>query len=273
MLTKDNILGWQSDLDAFESAIYANVGVVSTADPYGGLPLEMAWVDPRSSLGSWLYRWLPSASRNMHRNVGAMKIHNAWVVSRHGDEGKLFAAQDRIGAENNGRWTREKPLFQDSDRPGVPSARKGQYAKSNTFLLLHGSRSVNIAGILRKSLVLPNQLAGVAITGALFGPSLYFSDDFKKSAGYTSLSGSYWSSGSGAIKGRQAFMFLADTVLGNPYLASGAMDCVRAPSGFHSVFGKADHTRIGGYGTLKNNEWVVYKTEQCMLRYLVEFSA
>ena len=196
MLTKDNILGWQSDLDAFESAIYANVAAVGDADPYGGLPLEMAWIDPRSSIGSWLYRWAQSATRNKHSNVGTMRILNAWVVSRHGDERVLAATQEEISKENNGRWTRERPLFQDDARPGIPSESKERYAKSNTHLLFHGTRSINVVGLLRKSFCLPQHLVGVSITGALYGNSIYHADDWKKSAGYTSLTSSYWASGS-----------------------------------------------------------------------------
>jgi len=40
-----------------------------------------------------------------------------------------------------------------------------------------------------------------------------------KSAGYCSLNNSYWARGSGAINNRKAFMFIADVVLGNPYVA------------------------------------------------------
>jgi hypothetical protein len=67
---------------------------------------------------------------------------------------------------------------------------------------------------------LPKQLVGVAINGAAFGPGIYWADDWRKSAGYCSLGGSYWVRGSGGIQNRGAFMFTADVVLGMPWLCS-----------------------------------------------------
>ncbi len=67
-------------------------------------------------------------------------------------------------------------------------------------------------------------------------------------------------------------MFVADVVLGNPYLAPEGHGYVSPPSGCHSVFGKGGHSRFAG-GTLQNNEWIVYDVDQYNLRYLIEFSA
>lgn len=268
ILSKDNIMGWKSDLDAFESALYSVTDAEEIdADPFGGMPLTMNWIDVKGSLGSWLARWASRATLNRHGWVGDMKVHNIWKVERHGDEKRFYTCQDRVAAEKNRRWSKEKALFQNDKRPEFDKTRTKAYKDSNTALLFHGTRSVNVSGILRKSLLMPRQLVGVVITGAMFGPGLYFADDWKKSAGYTSLSGSYWSGGSGSVRGRHAFMFLVDTVLGNPHVASGPSGYTSAPRGHHCVFGKAGHSHV------QNNEWIVYKTEQHILRYLVEFSA
>ena len=106
----------------------------------------------------------------------------------------------------------------------------------------------------------------MVITGAMFGPGLYFADDWKKSAGYTSLHDSYWSGGGGAVRGRDAFMFAADVVLGNPYVAPQAHGYTGPPHGHHSIYGKAGHSGV------QNNEFIVFRAEQNQLRYLIEFT-
>jgi poly [ADP-ribose] polymerase len=139
------------------------------------------------------------------------------------------------------------------------------YNDSNTALMFHGTRSVNVTGILRESLRLPKQLVGVVITGAMFGSGVYFADDWKKSAGYTSMRGSYWSAGDGAVRGRGAFMFLTDVVCGNPHVAPYSHGYTGPPAGTHCIFGKAGHSGV------MNNEWIVFNANQFQLRYLVEF--
>jgi poly [ADP-ribose] polymerase len=64
-------------------------------------------------------------------------------------------------------------------------------------------------------------------------------------------------------------MFLADVAVGTMYIAPEATTTTRAaPKGYHSVWGKAHHTRSWG-GTLAHDEFIVYRQEQQTLRYLV----
>jgi len=262
VLSKDNIFSWQQDLDAFEQALYSENIEAPDTDPFGGMDIDMSWVAPDSDLGKWLYRWAPSATRGRHSYLGKMRIHNLWRVERKGDFNKIANMQKECQVKGNC----EKPLFQGA-RPDLGD--KGpSYYSSNTCLLYHGSRSVNVSSILRKSFLSPRQLTGVTITGAMFGiAAAYLADDFAKSAGYTSLDNSYWSSGSGAVKGRKAFLFLVDSVLGIPYVAPGPRGFSGPPNGYHSVFGKA------GVSGVQNNEFIVYDTRQLMIRYLIEFNA
>ena len=125
---------------------------------------------------------------------------------------------------------------------------------------------MNISGILRTGLRLPRELVGVAITGAYLGPGCYWADDWRKSDGYTSRQGTYWAGGAGAIKGRGAFMFIGDVALGTPYVSRSSYSGIKPPHGFHSVAG------LAGRNSVQNNEWVVYNTDQQILRYLVEYS-
>src|SRR5439155_14964221 len=139
---------------------------------------------------------------------------------RHADTDQLPSVQEEVLADKP--KIEERPHYQPKKRADTKGAEAKRFQASNTSLLFHGTRSVNVRGILREALRMPKELVGVVITGAMFGPGLYFADDWKKSAGYTSLTNSYWSGGSGAIAGRGAFMFAADVVLGQPFVAPHA---------------------------------------------------
>jgi hypothetical protein len=265
ILSKNNILAWQNDLDAFESALYAtDIEQDPDVDPFDGMELTMEWLPPDSALGKSLHEWWPQATANRHGWVGNMTVKHLWRVERHADKDKIPAAQEEVLAEKP--KITERPLFQLDKRADLKAAEAKRYQATNTALLFHGTRSVNVRGILREALRLPKQLVGVVITGAMFGPGLYFADDWKKSAGYTSLHGSYWSGGGGAVKGRHAFMFAADVVLGNPFVAPQAHGYTGPPQGHHSIFGKAGHSGV------QNNEFIVFRPHQNRLRYLIEFT-
>jgi len=265
ILSQDNILNWRNDLDAFESALYStDIEHEPEFDPFEGMRLKMEWVDPSSKAGKFLHKWWPTASNNRHSYIRDMRIKNLWSVQRDADQGKLEAAQDEILSAKP--KIGERASFQPKKRDDLPKKEQKRFADSNTSLLFHGTRSVNVSGILRESLRMPKQLVGVVITGAMFGPGIYFADDWKKSAGYTSLTNSYWSGGSGAVKGREAFMFAVEVALGNPYVAPKWGGYTSPPDGHHCVYGKS------GASGVQNNEFIIYKPEQHRLRYLAEFS-
>ena len=272
LLSSDNISLWQQDLDAFESALYvADLGEIETDNPLGDLPLKMEWLSPQSELGEFIHGWMPKASRNVHYGVGNMKVKNAWLVDRNGDEAKLRKHQEKV---TKTRWTtQERPLHQPKSRADLTRDAQKLFTRSGTHFFFHGTRSVNVSGILRESLRLPRQLVGVAITGAMFGPGMYWADDWRKSAGYTSLRGSYFSGGSGGVSRRGAFMFVADVCLGKPYVAPGPSGYTKPPSGFHSVFGKGRFAQSGSSNNsgVQNNEFITYERDSHRLRYLVEF--
>jgi hypothetical protein len=264
ILTQDNIMLWQADLDAFEAAKLTTTNVeAKESNPLDGMGVEMNWVNINSSEWSWLKDFCAKSTRNRHGGLGAMNIKNVWAVRKPTLETGFLACQKRISGQKP--RTNEKPMFEPKKRPDLNGSAK-EHSASRTALLFHGTRSVNVSGILTKSLLLPKQLVGVQITGAMYGPGLYFADDWKKSAGYCSLRNSYWAGGSDGVKGRSAFMFLVDTVLGKPHVAAGPSGYTKPPTGTNSVFGKA-----GRY--VQNNEWIVYDSNQHALKYLVEFDA
>lgn len=273
ILSSNNIVSWQQDLDAFESALTGQDQVESDSEiePFHGLPLHMEWIDPKTDLGKFLTYWWPRATANRHGHIKSMKIKNLWKVDRHGDEEKFTKMQDKIYSEINGAKLSDRPLFQPDERHDVDPKRREVFAGSNTSLLFHGTRSVNVKGILEKSLLLPKQLVGVSINGAMFGPGLYMADDWKKSAGYTSLSNSLYSRGNGGVAGRSAFMFALDVTVGQPFVAPGPRGYTSPPNGAHCVFGMGrSHGKSQNSG-VENNEWVVFQNAQSRLKYLCEF--
>mgnify|MGYP000855920025 CR=1 FL=1 len=131
----------------------------------------------------------------------------------------------------------------------------------NVKELFHGTRSANMPGILSTHLKLPNQLHGVHITGAMFGPGLYFSSQSTKSSQYSCSR-----FGGSANKYLTSFMFLADVALGRIKKEEYAKYYLKAPAGYHSVMG------VKGKSLL-HDEYIIYKEAQQHLRYIIEFKA
>lgn len=267
LLTKDNIFAWQQDLDAFESALTSTVDETSLEeDPFGGIPIHMEWIDPTTKLGKFIYGWWPKATANRHYGIDKLTVKNVWTVQRMDDIGNVAKYQNKILKESLS--IRERPLHQPPERYDLTPEENSRYYDTNTALLLHGSRTVNIGNIIKTSFKFPKELVGVAITGAMFSGNnaIYYADDIKKSAGYTSYSGSYYARGSGGVSGRGAFMFCVNVVLGNVYVAPRSYPYLAPPDKKHAIMGKA------GVSGVQNNEYIVFDKKQCEIKYLVEFN-
>ena len=277
ILSKDNIRLWQADIDAFETALQnADIEETGSEDDavMAGIPADLEFLPLDSELGKYISEWWVSATRNRHSHVGGLKVKNLWRVSRHGDDKVMLRAQDDTINEMPKSWNNERPLHQDKKRLDLSSAQRRVHWESNTALMFHGTRSINVPGIVRENLRFPNQLKGVIITGAMFGPGSYFADDWKKSAGYCSNprpGRSTYYGGGGEVQGRNAFMFAFDVICGNPHVAPDAYGFTQPPSPHHCVFGKAGHTSSWGRsGGLMNNEWIIYKKGRIEMKYLAE---
>lgn len=277
ILSSDNISNWQLDLDAFETALQADELKVeatdTTVDVMQGIPADVSWIDAKDAIGQWLYRWWPSTKTDRNNLAGRrLTLHNLWRVDRHGDLAKFRTVQQQILKEMPARWKEERPNHQTKDRPDLNQMERDLYWGSNTALTIHGTRPVNVPGIVRESFRLPKELVGVVITGQMFGPGIYQADDWQKSANYCGSGDSYYGS-QGQVKGRKSFMFLCDTICGVPYLSMDAHGFSTPPAGHHCVLGKAGVTASWGRkGGLLNNEWIVYRKDRTILRYLAEVS-
>ena len=259
ILTPEVVNQWNSDLDAFESI---SDSPTSSADfSLANLNLrKLKFVPSDEDKGSWIYKWFPTATRNRHSYIShGLKIKNLWFVERIGDVDKLTAYQKSIGkcSHSHTNEVLHQPKRKDTFDADL-------YNKTNTMFLIHGTRSVNVKGLLEKSFLLPKELSNVQINGALFSHGVYCADDYKKSIGYTSYTGSYWTHGSGGISNRGAFMFLCDVVLGNMRLVKYGDRKGSDGINYHSVFAK------GGYSGVQNNEFVLSNTNGIRIRYLIE---
>lgn len=263
LLIPEVVNKWYADLDAFESVSNQKQDVQKFCPSSLNLR-KIKYVPSHSEKGGWIYNWFPTASRNQHAYIQEkFNIKNLWFIERANDVQKITKYQEEIlqtGVISKQHWS--DVLFQPQREDTFD---KDLYEKTNTALLFHGTRSVNVKSLLEKSFLLPKDLNKTQITGALFGSYAYFADDYKKSIGYTSYKGSYWGKGSGGINGRGSFMFLCDVVLGNMRLVRyGDTDGVDGKK-YHSVFAKAS------YSGVQNNEFIIPFTEALRIRYLVEF--
>lgn len=136
----------------------------------------------------------------------------------------------------------------------------------NTKLLFHGSRNENWWSIINSGLVL--KPTNAVITGKMFGYGIYYAPKARKSLGYTSLSGSYWARGNSS----SGFMALMDVAYGKPYdiysfdskyYNFNYEELQKACKGANCL-----HAHEGSM--LRNDEIIVYKEEQCTIKYLIE---
>lgn len=136
----------------------------------------------------------------------------------------------------------------------------------NTKLLFHGSRNENWWSIINTGLVL--RPTNAVITGKMFGYGIYYAPKARKSLGYTSLSGSYWARGNS----QSGFMALMDVAYGKPY------DVHSFDSKYYNFNYEALQKACPGANCLhahegsmlRNDEIIVYKEDQCTIKYLIE---
>ena len=122
--------------------------------------------------------------------------------------------------------------------------------------LWHGTKASNLLSILKGGLIIPPANASHCC-GRMFGQGLYFSDQSTKSLNYAH---GYWS----GSYDKTCYMFLCDVAMGKSYTPDSYRETL-PKKGYDSTFAK------GGESGVKNNEMIVYKLNQCNLKYLVEF--
>lgn len=186
-------------------------------------------------------------------------------ISKITDSETIDKIKKMMGNESN----KFKDLYEITHRISKDKfeIQKKESVKHWTKLMWHGSRNENWLNILKTSLLI--RPTGAVHTGSMFGDGIYFADKCKKALGYTSLSGSYWTNG----KAKQGFIALYEVNTGMEYrvdkhtseLYSMSYKNLKSKGKYDSLFAK------GGIDLI-NNEYIVYKSEQCTIKYLVELN-
>jgi len=141
-----------------------------------------------------------------------------------------------------------------------------ELSTSKEQILWHGSRNQNWFHILQNSLLI--RPVGAIHTGSMFGDGLYFANKMQKAIGYTSTRGAYWTSGSQDT----GFVALFKCNVGKQKdITKHTQECKSLnqakiqKDGYDSVYAH------GGYD-LRNDEFVLYKSEKCTIAYVIEIS-
>jgi poly [ADP-ribose] polymerase len=127
----------------------------------------------------------------------------------------------------------------------------------------HGSRNENWFNIISTGLLI--RPSGAVYSGSAFGDGIYFASKFQKSYGYTSGNGSYWAAGNSS----KAYLAVYKVRVGKQNIvhqSDGGL-CYKKvqTNGCDSTYAKPGN---GGY--LANEEFIIYKAEQCTIAYLLE---
>ena len=138
-----------------------------------------------------------------------------------------------------------------------------------TKLFFHGSRNENFWNILKNGLKLNPK---AKITGKMLGSGLYFANKAAKSINYTSLRGSYWSGGTSNIGYMAVFAVAMD--LNNGYNVSTYSEIYTCHGMTWDKLQKikpgATHVYAKKGPYLNEDEYCIYREDQCTIRYLIE---
>ncbi len=251
---------WRQDLQAYEAALCST----SPANLNTSFNFGLKYLDKSSDKYAHIQIYFNKATANRHSYLNrSLVLKNVWEIDRSKD---LFNREVDSIVKTDGVF----PEFQPTSRLGeLDNQTISRYIKSGTFILIHGTKSVNVGGILNLGLKLPKTLSNVKLTGQYYGNGIYMADDVKKSYGYTSGRNAIWTGGSGAINNRNSFMFLSDVICGDFDIVKGNTNTNNPSPGKHTIFAKAGYSDKGG-SKLENNEFVIFNTDRINLRYLLE---
>ena len=270
-LTK--IMQKEDDLDTLLDAKV--VGAQLSADAgldakYNTLNADIKLIDAHSDLFRFISNYFDNTKVG-HHGYRSARVKNIWSMHRKDGEVDYFTANAERIAKACGRHTfvsETKRLSRSAEnlvpnkRPDLDKASVALYNKSNVWLCWHGTRSANLAGITTRGLLV--RPSGAIHTGSMFGDGKYYAWQSTKSLNYTD--GGYWTGGRNHQDSR--FMFLLDVAMGNMHIASGPKFYKGPPSGYHSVYGKANVSGV------MNDEMITYdftkKDAQSRIRYLLE---
>lgn len=233
-------------LDALESAVAMSAANTADADDDVNAPDAIKFRHTMGELDKSSDEFARIASkfdrtRNTMHAANRLSLHRVWLL----DDGTAPA------------WEKRKTELKHSRE------------------LWHGTTAGNVLSILRTGLICPPSGAGAYnTTGRMFGDGVYFSDQSTKSLNYAigSAPGQY---GRGTGSG-SPMMFLADVVMGRECRSddsiSGYRLVDRSRTGTDEKGRKFDSIYVrGGHCGVRNNEMIVWRTDQIKLTHLCEF--
>ena len=146
--------------------------------------------------------------------------------------------------------------------------KRHKITKRGEKFLYHGSRNENFWSIITTGLSLnPN----AAITGKMFGNGIYFAPKAAKSIGYTSSNG-FWAKRGGAKMHSKGYLAVYKVATGKRFQT----DVYKSEYGRYT---QKDMDRLGcdsfhakAGRDLRNDEIIVYREDQCTIRYLIEIA-
>jgi poly [ADP-ribose] polymerase 2/3/4 len=132
----------------------------------------------------------------------------------------------------------------------------------NQVSLFHGSKNQNCLSILFNGLIIPPHNAHW-VTARMFGNGVYFASSSTKSLNYST---GFW--GGMSNKYKNSFLFVVKVALGKTYKTKQKMSS-GPPASYDSLHAQAAD-RVGYDGSLYNDEFIVYRTSQATIQYMVE---
>lgn len=135
---------------------------------------------------------------------------------------------------------------------------KAHSSYGNIQEYFHGSQNANLLSILMGGLIIPPLNANFVIAGRMFGNGIYGADSSTKSLNYSK---GYWSKNTNKFS--NCFLLRVKFAMGKTY-ETGTSKPNGPPRGYDSI------TALARLGSLYNNEYIVYKLEQCTITHLLE---
>jgi poly [ADP-ribose] polymerase len=261
--SEEKILQKESDLDTLldAKAIGASLNDNSDIDSkYKNLNAEFEYVDPTDPVFNYIDSVVQKTKADNHRQLGKIIIKNVWKIKRNAEYDN-FVKRASVIAKECGSQNIPKQLESFvSSRKDVAKEHLDIYKKANVLPLFHGTRTQNIIGIVKQGLLI--RPSNAILTGAMYGNAVYHGFS-TKAINYSSIKQAYYGS-----DGRdKAYLFLNDCILGKQLIASGSHNYTnRSIEPNHSVWAR------GGYSGVINDEFMIYKTDQYQLRYVIEFT-
>lgn len=182
------------------------------------------------------------------------------ISVEHVDDAKVIAKVKKLMGDSSNKFSR---LFEVKNFKTEETYKKLKI--ENEELLWHGSRSENFIKIMQTGLLI--RPSGSVYSGSMYGDGIYFATKASKSIGYTSLSGSRWASGRNNV----AYLAIFSVNLGKQKIVHRhSSECYgfgeKNIAPYNSVFAKAGISLI-------NDELIIYNTNRCTIKYLIEIKS